>query len=109
MDALIKPLRAAKPQDAKSHDALEAGVEPKAADARLTELDPAEFQVAPIRPDAPRPELEYPRFPRGTLGRRMAGGPPYARHSFRERQACGKPAIAREPFPGVAVAGQAGA
>lgn len=57
MDALIKPLRAAKPQDAKSQDAQaqEAAIEHKAAEARLTELDPAEFQVAPIRPGSPRP------------------------------------------------------
>lgn len=57
MDALIKPLRAAKPQDVKSQDvqAQEAGIEHKAPEARLTELDPAEFQVAPIRPDSPRP------------------------------------------------------
>jgi GTP cyclohydrolase I len=57
MDALIKPLRAAKPQDVKSQDlkAQEAGIEHKAPESRLTELDPAEFQVAALRTDVPRP------------------------------------------------------
>ncbi|ABD88656.1 GTP cyclohydrolase I FolE [Rhodopseudomonas palustris] len=47
MDALIKPLRAGKP-DAKPAD-------PKGTEFRPAELDPAEFLAAAVKPDQPRP------------------------------------------------------
>mgnify|MGYP001221672909 CR=1 FL=1 len=66
MDALIKPLRAAKPSDVKPADLkLDAKTDSKSPDSRPeaarsqdtrpAELDPAEFQAAAIRPDLPRP------------------------------------------------------